>query len=94
MFAHIDNPPTIMELCHYVGASRRKLQYCFQDTLGVNPIAYLKALRLNSVHRDLLNKKGYSVQRVAENWGFFHLGRFSVDYHHFFGEVPSKTLKR
>ena len=44
-------PLTITEICNHVGVSRRKLQYCFQEVLGINPIAYLKIIRLNQVHQ-------------------------------------------
>ncbi|WP_437882226.1 helix-turn-helix domain-containing protein [Pseudomonas sp. LRF_L74] len=89
-----DNPPSIVELCNRVGASRRKLQYCFHETLGINPLAYLRALRLNAVHRALLQGDQGSVQEVAANWGFWHLSRFATDYRQLFGERPSDTLRR
>jgi len=90
-----DNPPSIMDLCNHVGASRRKLQYCFQETLGVNPVAYLRILRLNAVHRALLQADStMNVQDVAANWGFWHLSRFAAEYRQLFGERPSDTLGR
>jgi AraC family ethanolamine operon transcriptional activator len=93
--AHRDAPPSIVDLCNRVGASRRKLQYCFQETLGINPVAYLRTLRLNAAHRDLLQAGGTrSVQDVAAHWGFWHLSRFAADYRQLFGECPSATLQR
>ncbi|KJH80492.1 helix-turn-helix domain-containing protein [Pseudomonas sp. KSR10] len=93
--ANRDAPPTILELCDKVGASRRKLQYCFQETLGINPVAYLRALRLNAAHRALITSDGtLSVQTVAASWGFWHLSRFASDYRQLFGELPSDTLRR
>ncbi|MCL6406116.1 helix-turn-helix domain-containing protein [Dickeya dadantii] len=93
MLTHCENPPSILELCKHAGASRRKLQYCFQETLGINPVSYLRVLRLNGVHRDLL-KGAPSVQDVAYGWGFWHLSRFANDYRRLFGEPPSATLAR
>lgn len=93
--AHLDEPLTILELCRTLGASRRKLQYCFQETLGTNPVAYLRALRLNAARREL--RRGateVSVQEVAARWGFWHLSRFSSEYREMFGERPSQTLHR
>ncbi|WP_225422468.1 helix-turn-helix domain-containing protein [Pseudomonas huaxiensis] len=89
-----DSPPSIVELCNRVGASRRKLQYCFQETLGINPLAYLRALRLNAVHRVLLQGDSAPVQDVAASWGFWHLSRFATDYRQLFGERPSDTRRR
>ncbi|ALZ85115.1 AraC family transcriptional regulator [Pseudomonas oryzihabitans] len=91
--AHPDQPPSILELCNRVGASRRKLQYCFQETLGINPVAYLRTLRLNAAHRALRRGEGESVQDVAAQWGFCHLSRFARDYQALFGQLPSATLK-
>jgi len=91
--AHPDQPPSILELCNRVGASRRKLQYCFQETLGINPVAYLRTLRLNAAHRALRRGAGESVQDVAARWGFCHLSRFARDYRRLFGQLPSTTLK-
>lgn len=92
--AHPDRPPSILELCNRVGASRRKLQYCFQETLGINPVAYLRALRLNAVHRALRRNRDDTVHDIAIQWGFWHVSRFATDYRQLFGELPSTTLKR
>ncbi len=86
---HLDEPLSILDLCNHIGASRRKLQYCFQETLGINSVAYLRALRLEL--RDSVDLHG--VQEAAR-WGFWHLSRFSSDYRNLFGESPSQTLHR
>lgn len=93
MIAHCDSPPSILDVCKYAGASRRKLQYCFQETLGINPISYLRVLRLNGAHHDLL-EGAITVQDTACRWGFWHLSRFAKDYRQLFGENPSTTLNR
>ena len=93
--SHLDEPLSILDLCNHIGASRRKLQYCFQETLGINPVAYLRALRLNAVRRELrTSTQSHGVQEVAARWGFWHLSRFSSDYRTMFGESPSQTLRR
>ncbi|PPC74531.1 AraC family transcriptional regulator [Pokkaliibacter plantistimulans] len=90
-----DEPPSIIDLCNKIGASRRKLQYCFHETLGINPVAYLRTLRLNEAHRALLQADSTTtVQDVAACWGFWHLSRFATDYRQLFGERPSDTLRR
>ncbi len=92
---HLDEPFSILELCNHIGASRRKLQYCFQETLGINPVAYFRTLRLNAVRRELCERtQSHGVQGVAARWGFWHLSRFSSDYRTLFGESPSQTLRR
>lgn len=95
MLAHPDEPLSILQVCSRVGASRRKLNYCFQDVLGTSPTQYLRALRLNGVRRGLKNASpSDTVQDVAARWGFWHLGQFSLDYKKQFFELPSETLGR
>jgi AraC family ethanolamine operon transcriptional activator len=92
MLSHPDEPLSMLEVCRRIGASRRKLNYCFQDVLGTSPVKYLRAVRLNGVRRELRAAAG-AVQDVAARWGFWHLGQFSLDYKRQFGELPSATLK-
>jgi AraC family ethanolamine operon transcriptional activator len=93
MMSNPDEPISILDVCSKVGASRRKLNYCFQDVLGISPTQYLRALRLNAVRRGLSNPTaGLTVQDVAASWGFWHLGQFSMDYKKQFCELPSATL--
>jgi AraC family ethanolamine operon transcriptional activator len=93
MLSHTDEPLSMLEVCQRVGASRRKLNYCFQDVLGTNPVKYLRAVRLNGVRRELRQGRA-AVQDVAARWGFWHMGQFSRDYKQQFGELPSVTLRR
>ena len=55
VLAHRDRPVGIPELCTVLRASRRTLQYCFQDIYGMSPQRYLRATRLNGVRRALLS---------------------------------------
>ena len=94
MRAHIDEPITVAGLCKTLGVSRRTLQYSFQDVLGLNPVRFLRALRLNGVRRELRHPPpAATVQDAAARWGFWHLGHFVTDYRHMFGELPSETLR-
>jgi AraC family ethanolamine operon transcriptional activator len=93
MLAGADEPPTLLSVCREVGASRRKLNYCFQDVLGTSPVKYLRAVRLNGVRRELSAGRAGSVQEAAARWGFWHLGQFAQDYKQQFGELPSVTLR-
>lgn len=85
-------PMNVARLCGTLEVSRRTLQYCFQDVLGLSPIAYLRALRLNGARRALLG--GAPVTDAALDWGFWHLGQFAADYRRMFGERPSSTAQR
>jgi transcriptional regulator GlxA family with amidase domain len=63
--------------------------------VGMSPTAYVRAVRLDRVHADLLCPAGTgSVSDVAMKWGFFHLGRFAQQYRDRFGVLPSQTVRR
>jgi AraC family ethanolamine operon transcriptional activator len=96
VLAHRDRPVAVSELCAQLHVSRRTLQYCFQDVLGMTPIAYLRAIRLNGVRRELCGAAAHAprtVQEVAAAWGFWHLSQFAHDYRKLFGRTPSESLR-
>ncbi|WP_175969852.1 helix-turn-helix domain-containing protein [Burkholderia sp. BCC0322] len=93
VLAHRTRPVGVPELCEQLHVSRRTLQYCFQDVLGMAPATYLRTLRLNGARRDLCGRAAGSVQDVAEAWGFWHLSQFATDYRRLFGKRPSETLR-
>ncbi|MCO4875899.1 helix-turn-helix domain-containing protein [Paraburkholderia caribensis] len=95
VLANRDRPIGVPELCERLHVSRRTLQYCFQDVLGLAPASYLRAIRLNGARRDLCDAAPgeRTVQDVAAAWGFWHLSQFATDYRKLFGVRPSETLK-
>lgn len=90
-----DRALSLLEVCKVVGASPRKLGYCFQEVLGTSPMHYWRAMRLNRVRRDLKRTGAQtSVYDVAVQHGFWHFSQFSLDYKRHFSELPSETLRR
>jgi AraC family transcriptional regulator, ethanolamine operon transcriptional activator len=90
-----DQPLTVAELCQSLKVSRRSLQYCFQEVLGISPHQYLHSLRLNGLRRALQGELSCgSVQEAAAHWGFWHLSACAAEYKKMFGELPSATLRR
>ncbi|MCW2286257.1 AraC family ethanolamine operon transcriptional activator [Rhodoblastus acidophilus] len=87
-----DEPTGVAELCAITGVSRRTLQNCFQETLGMSPAQFLRAVRMNGVRRML--RTAQSVTEAAAHWGFWHFGHFARDYAALFGELPSQTHRR
>lgn len=82
----------IADLCRELGVSRRALQQSFQETLGIKPSAYMRAVRMNGARRAI--KAANSVAEAATLWGFWHFGRFARDYNLMFGELPSEAFRR
>ena len=92
MHAQLDQPPSVLALCQQLGVSRRTLQNGFQAALGVSPLAYLRAVRLNAARQAL--KTADSVTAAATHLGFWHFGHFAHDYQQMFGELPSESFRR
>lgn len=93
---HHDDPVTIADLCLALNISRRTLQYSFESVLDINPLAYLRAIRLNRVRRAIREHEGVAPMTLADiaaRWGFWHLSKFSAHYKAMFGELPSQTLR-
>ncbi|MET0861768.1 MAG: AraC family transcriptional regulator [Microbacterium sp.] len=89
-------PWTVVRLAQEVHLSVRALQSGFKRDFDLPPMAYLKRVRLRHAHEALLASypDGTTVQAIALDCGFFHMGRFAAAYRDAFGESPSKTLRR
>jgi AraC family ethanolamine operon transcriptional activator len=96
MQAHVQEAISLSDISSAINVSPRTLEYSFKEVMGVKPVSYLRAWRLNQVRRELKreNRKGVSVANAAARWGFWHLSRFASDYKRMFGELPSETLRR
>lgn len=92
---HHSEPLTVGDIAEALGVSVRSLQECFRRELDCTPTAYLRACRLDTVHRVLCAAgPRTSVTDVAVRSGFVHMGRFAAEYRARFGEFPSATLRR
>ena len=93
--AHLSSPITIADIVTATGVPGRTLFKHFRDCKGVSPIRYLRNARFRRVREALMKAEPeQGVTAIAANWGFVHLGRFSVEYRSRFGESPSETLKK
>lgn len=85
---------TMGDLVAITGVSGSSLHAGFRSYLNISPMAYLKSLRLDHVHRELsAGEPGASIGTIARKWGFTHLGRFASDYASRFSETPSQTMR-
>ena len=93
--AQSDDVPSVADLCRIFGVSRRSLQYAFEEVVGMNPVAYLRAQRLNAVRRAIKTAETNTpVMEIAARWGFWHPSYFTASYKKLFGELPSATRHR
>ena len=93
--ANPDSNLSVSDMAKAAGVTARALQRGFKDEVGVAPATFVRSVRLDRVHADLLESAGLiSVTDIAMRWGFFHLGRFAQQYHERFGVLPSETARR
>lgn len=94
--ASLADPLTMADIASAANIPARSLQRAFQHYRGMSPMAYIRRRRLEKVREELLvqDPSTASVSRVALQWGFAHLGRFSSSYKKLFNEHPSETLRR
>ena len=87
MREHLHQDIGVPEICAAACASRRSLQYCFEEFLHTTPQAYLRALRLNEARRTLKAHAGQPITALAS------ASHFTRHYKLMFDELPSETLK-
>lgn len=93
------NPHTDIGIAEIAAAARvtpRAVQLAFARHLSTSPLTYLRRVRLDRVHQDLLAADptcGDTVAAVAARWGFAHLGRFAAAYRAAYGHPPNQTLR-
>ena len=90
-----DSPIVLSDVAASVHVTPRALQYMFKRHLDMTPMAYLRRVRLDHAHHDLVDADpaDTTVQHIAARWGFAHTGRFAAMYRRTYGCIPSDTLR-
>jgi AraC-like DNA-binding protein len=94
--AHLGAHLAVPDIARAAGTSNRTLHRVFLQKEGLTPMEFVTRERLNATRRVLFaaGSEGTTVTDVAFAHGFFHPGRFSLQYQNAFGERPSITLRR
>ncbi|APX73872.1 AraC family transcriptional regulator [Achromobacter insolitus] len=92
--AHAHEPVSAEQLARIAGVSVRSLYAGFKEFLGVSPMHYLRDLRMERAHAELVSGESRNIAGVALRWGFAHMGRFSAGYKERYGVSPSESLRR
>lgn len=80
---------TLDDLSAASGTSVRTLQLGFRKHLGISPMAYLFAIRLERAYKDLLTEApSTTVDEIARRWGFSNPGKFSAHIRIRYGQNP------
>jgi AraC-like DNA-binding protein len=93
--ANLQSPFDLRSLASAVGTTERTLQREFIHAYGMTPQGWARCLALHRVRRRLLGSDGkrLTVEAIARECGFRHMGRFASYYLQLFGEYPSRTLR-
>ena len=84
---HIDNVPTILDLCKSVALNKNKLQKAFQLTEGKSIGEYIRTLRVECA-LELLEKSDMSTNEIAKAVGYHGVSNFYHVFQQRFGETP------
>jgi AraC-like DNA-binding protein len=91
--AHTDI--SVADIAAAANVSIRAVQCAFRRDLDTTPMAYLREVRLDHVHRALLTadpSRGATVTDIATRWGFYNHTRFAARYRRTYGVNPRHTL--
>jgi AraC-like DNA-binding protein len=91
---HAHEDISVADLAEAAGASRQAVHLAFRQRLQTTPRNYLERVRLDRVHRDLvdLDPETTTVEQIALLWGFGRLDRFRRYYRHVYQASPEQTL--
>jgi AraC-like DNA-binding protein len=90
--ARIDRAWTVGELAKAAALSRSTFFDRFTRTVGIPPMEYLQAWRME-IAKDLLRRDGLTVAEVAQRIGYGSTSTFSVAFSRHVGEPPSRYAK-
>ena len=94
---HAQHDISLRDISEAAHVTTRAVQYAFRRHLDTTPTAYLRRVRLEGVHADLLAADptdGTTVTAIAARWGFFNQGRFAALYRSAYGRSPKEALQR
>jgi AraC-like DNA-binding protein len=93
---NLGRPFDCKALATAVGATERSVQKHFLEAYGMTPGQWARCLALHHARKRLLvtDPTRFTVEGIAHELGFRHMGRFAGHYENLFGEYPSATLSR
>lgn len=87
---NLSNKITMEDLRKITGYSERSLQLVFKKEFNQSPFQYIEEQRLLKAKALIeKHKRSKKISAIAQDVGFFHLGRFSVNFRERFGVSPS-----
>lgn len=86
---------TMAEIAEAAHVTIRAVQHAFKRHMGTTPTAYLRRVRLDHAHQELVaaDPAEQTVTGIAYRWGFPSPSRFAVYYRDTYGVLPGHTLR-
>jgi transcriptional regulator GlxA family with amidase domain len=86
---------TVADIAAASFVTSRAIQSAFRRHLDMTPMEYLRQVRLDRAHQELVagDPERESVTAVAYRWGFASASRFTAYYRRAYGVLPSHTLR-
>jgi AraC-like DNA-binding protein len=91
--AHEDISVADIAACAFV--TIRAVELAFRRHMGMTPRQYLRQIRLDRAHHDLIaaDPRHETVTAVSYRWGFRSASRFAAFYRQAYGVSPGRTLR-
>lgn len=93
MLANLKHSSTIKQMAHSVNLSEPHLQLLFKREVGMSPIQYRRALRLEKA-RELLEESFMRVKEIGFSVGMSDQSHFVRDFKQEFGVTPSEYRRQ
>jgi AraC-like DNA-binding protein len=95
LIENLDRPDlSVKEIAAHIGVTERALQLTFRNSLGISPSQLIRRLRMERIHKDLMQGGSRNVLEVAIKWGVRHRSTLANSYRKEFNESPSETIMR
>jgi AraC-like DNA-binding protein len=93
---HFADSLSLADIAAIAGVSARSLQTGFRNFRNMTPMEYLRSVRLQNVHHNLLvaDPATVTITDIAMQAGFSHMGEFAALYKRVYDVPPSQTLWR
>jgi AraC-like DNA-binding protein len=93
--ANVQGDIGLGDIAEAVRVTPRALQYVFRRHIDTTPTQFLRRVRLDHAHQDLVRgvRPHDTVAGIAARWGFMHAGRFAALYRATYGRSPHTTLR-
>ncbi|HEY4465946.1 MAG TPA: AraC family transcriptional regulator [Streptosporangiaceae bacterium] len=93
---HAARDISLADMAAAANVTIRAVQIAFRRHYGTTPAGYLRQVRLERAHQDLLaaDPARESVTAVAYRWGFASPGQFAAAYQQAYGVTPDQTRRQ